>query len=235
MEFLAVEAKEAKEDEAIGEIPAKTGRAPKQEAHPNPLAQQSDDKDQHLLMLLAVDVDHHYEELVRAYAERIYTFLRRLTTRPEYIAEIEDIVQQTFLHAYQALRNYDERRIRALRLPNWLYTIARHDFYKHLRSNKLQMESMGVSEEALWELEDPFDLPDLLLETTEQVEEVKMCINSLPQQYRTALLLRFFDELSYAEIAMIRSESISKVKSDMHRGKKMLRRVLLQRAPELLI
>ncbi len=84
-----------------------------------------DQADEQLLSLLATDLDYHFRQLVALYQQRLYGFALRLEGRPQ---DAEDIVQETFLRAYHALKSYPLLKVRALRLRQWLYTISLNIF-----------------------------------------------------------------------------------------------------------
>ncbi len=62
-----------------------------------------DQTDEHLLSLLATGLDYHFRQLVALYQQRLYSFALRLAGRPQ---DAEDIVQETFLRTYHALKGY---------------------------------------------------------------------------------------------------------------------------------
>src|ERR1700716_4130539 len=78
--------------------------------------------DEHSLSAgLAVDLDGHFEQLVRTYQDRLYGFALRLTgSRPD----AEESTQDAFVRAYRALERYPADRRRELRLRPWLYQIT---------------------------------------------------------------------------------------------------------------
>src|SRR5258708_206923 len=70
---------------------------------------------------LAVDLDGHFEHLVRTYQDRLYSFALRLTGSRQ---DAEESTQDAFVRAYRALQGYAEDRRRAMRLRPWLYQIT---------------------------------------------------------------------------------------------------------------
>src|SRR5258708_11089770 len=71
--------------------------------------------------LLAVDLDEHFEQVVRTYQDRLYSFALRLTGSRQ---DAEESTQDAFVRAYRALQHYPADRRRALRLRPWLYQIT---------------------------------------------------------------------------------------------------------------
>jgi RNA polymerase sigma-70 factor (ECF subfamily) len=65
-----------------------------------------------------------------------------------------------------------------------------------------------------------------VLENREGIRELEMLVHTLPQQYREAISLFYFEDLSYREIAELLNCPIGTVKSNLHRGTKLLRKTL---------
>src|SRR5437868_6836133 len=85
-----------------------------------------------LLTLLATDLDRHFRQLVLLYQQRLYSFALRLIGNPQ---DAEDIVQETFLRSYHALKSYPVLKVRAVRLRQWLYTITLNIFRNRQRKS----------------------------------------------------------------------------------------------------
>jgi RNA polymerase sigma-70 factor (ECF subfamily) len=85
---------------------------------------------QELPALLATDQDCYFEQLVLVYQHRLYAFALRQVGNKQ---DAEDIVQETFLRAHHALKNYPASRIRTLRLRQWLYKITLNVFFNFTR------------------------------------------------------------------------------------------------------
>src|SRR5258708_37844772 len=103
-----------------------------------------DQDDEHLLSLLATDLDRHFRQLVLLYQQRLYSFALRLVSSPQ---DAEDIVQETFLRTYHALKSYPVLTVRALRLRQWLYTITLHMFLNRQRNSVQQFIPLHTSED----------------------------------------------------------------------------------------
>src|SRR6516162_11864371 len=117
-----------------------------------------DQDDEVLLSLLATDLDSHFRQLVLLYQQRLYRLALRLTGNPQ---DAEDIVQETFLRTYHALKSYPVLKVRALRLQQWLYTITLNIFRNRQRKPEQQSIPLDTSEDSpLLEIEDPSLGPD---------------------------------------------------------------------------
>lgn len=145
------------------------------------------------------------EQLIREHYAAVYRFVRRLSGSE---ADAEDLTQQTFLAACrkrEQLRDADRAR-------SWLLTIARRCFLK-------SREAMGES------LPEPEAIPETpVLENLELDEErLQAALGALPETYRTPVLLFYFEDMSYQEIADFLGAPLGTVMSRLARGKAFLR------------
>lgn len=174
--------------------------------------------------LLAMDLDHHFKYVVSSYQPRLYMFALRQTGSSQ---EAEDIVQDALVQAYFALRNYPAQRIQTLILQPWLYRIVINVFYSRRRRPQIQFVPFDNSEDSpLLEIEDLSRKPDEELWWQERRSELEILIATLPEHYRVAVNLHYFEELSYQEIADLLDQPTGSVKSTIHRGIALLRQAL---------
>jgi RNA polymerase sigma-70 factor (ECF subfamily) len=183
-----------------------------------------DQGDQELLSLLATDLDCHFRQFVEVYQQRLYLFALRLVGRPD---DAEDIVQEAFLRAYYALKGTPTRRVRILKLRQWLYTITLNVFRNHTRKCKQPVISLDLPESsAVLDIADQAPGPDEEAHWHEWRRELETHIASLPGRYREAVTLYLFEEFSYSEIAELLEQPIGTVKVYIFRAKKLLRQLL---------
>ena len=162
-------------------------------------------------------MDHRARKLAEL-VERHYALLYRYAYRlAGSEVDAEDLVQQTFLTAqtkWEQLR--DERSARS-----WLFTITRNTYLKQLRA------ATCVSSSQLDEL------PDASADDAHDFdsEQLQNALNDLPEEFRSPLILFYFQEFSYREIADHMGVPIGTVMSRLARGKAYLRARLT--APEL--
>lgn len=175
-----------------------------------------------LLERLSIDLTGHFQQLVLDYQNWVYAFALRQTGNP---VEAEDIMQETFLQVYVTLENYPEQRIRTLKLRPWLSKIALHVYYNRLRKKRVQEEPLDLSDGSkLLEIEDnQQESPEAFLESAERTRELGALLLKLPEQYRIALNCYYFADLSYQEIADLLNQPLGTVKSNIHRGLRLLR------------
>lgn len=184
-----------------------------------------DQGDEELLSLLATDLDQHFRSLVEIYQQRLYLFARRLTG---HTADAEDIVQEVFLRAYHALRGFPADKIRLMRLRQWLYAITLNIFRNRKRRPEHPSVPLDLSEEnLLLELADQSLGPEEEIQRQEWRHELEMYVAVLPESYRVAVTLYYFEDLSYAEMAELLNQPIGTVKGHLSRARHLLQKLLV--------
>lgn len=158
-----------------------------------------------------------YGDLVRRYQEPLIHFLRRILSSEE---DVFDCAQDAFLAAYRNLNRYSEKHpFRA-----WLYAIARNKALDLLRKRRREV-LLTLNEN----LVDHQPRPEEVWLAKEEASLLSEALNELPERYAQALYLRFHQELSYEEIALVLQIPMSRVKTYLHRGKEKLRQYLERR------
>lgn len=155
--------------------------------------------DEELIVLFQKGEERAYLELVHRYKDRLTNFVFRFVGSREMA---EDIVQDTFLKLYTSSHMYKE----IARFSTWIYTIAGNLAKTELRKRKRRkiysIHDMGIDEK---EFEIPSDTynPERETRTAYQEKEIQTAISRLPEQFKTAIILRDIQELSYEEISKI--------------------------------
>ncbi len=178
---------------------------------------------------LADDLDGAFEELVRTYQDRLFSFALRLTARRE---DAEEVAQDAFVRAYRALGSYPPERIRAMALRAWLYQVTLNVARNRLRGKKMRTVSldhpMSKGSEALWEpADDEARRPDARYEESRQRTDIAALVAGLPQRYRAPLILRYVEGLRLEEVAKVLKQPLGTAKSNVHRGVNALRDALV--------
>ncbi len=142
----------------------------------------------------------------------------------------EEIAQDAFVRAYHALKSYGADRIRTMALRPWLYQITLNVFRNRVRGRRLQTVSLdGFDDGAEPEPEDDESgRPEPALESAEREDQLAAWVAALPERYRVAVVLRYVEDLDYAEMAAVLGQPVGTVKSNVHRGIELLRK----RVPE---
>jgi RNA polymerase sigma factor (sigma-70 family) len=170
---------------------------------------------------LASDRDAGFPLLVAHYQDLVYGIARRSTRRPE---DAEDLAQDAFVRAYRALGAYEASRIRELRVGGWLASITLN--LARNRARRREVPSSGL--EAVVEPPDAAPGPATLVEEREADTVWQRRLEALPTRFRRAVELRHVSGLSYPELAEALGRPLGTVKSDVHRGVRLLRQVVEQ-------
>ena len=174
-----------------------------------------------LAALLAVDLDRHFKQLVATYQHRLYAFVLR---QIGHAHDADDITQEALIRAYFALKSYPASRVQALKLPSWLYKIAINVLNSHMHSARPHLVSLDLLEESpLLDIEDQALGPEQEVWWREYRHELERLVAALPERYRVAVNLRYFEGLSYQEIAELLGQPLGTVKAHIHRGVELLR------------
>ena len=134
-------------------------------------------------------------EFVARYADDVYRYVRcRLAPRNE---EVDDLVQDIFLAAWESLRQF--RGNGSLRA--WVMGIARHKVEDHYRGRLREPESIADEDQDFTAPASSADFPQLL-ETEQLRKNTWRVMTRLPEQYRLALIWRYWERASAREIAL---------------------------------
>jgi len=156
-----------------------------------------------------------FGHLVRAYERPVYNLTYRMLGDP---AAAEDAAQETFLRAYTKLATYQPGR----KFVNWLLSIASHYCIDRLR-RKSRAPQLSLEEPlpAQW-LTSKDPLPEQVVKRKQERERVRQSLDTLPPDYRAAIVLRYWYDMSYREIAGVMNTTDSAIKSRLHRARRML-------------
>jgi RNA polymerase sigma-70 factor, ECF subfamily len=164
--------------------------------------------------ILSGDVNS-YALLVKRHQKPIYNLMLRMTGSEQ---DALDLTQETFLRAYEKLEKFDPS---ASFFP-WLYTMGLNlarDFLR--RAKRSPVESYELDDNLSMDIEQDDRLADKI-----DGQEVLEGLQTLPLDYREALLLRFHEGLSVSEVAYALGLSLSAAKMRIHRGLLKLRQML---------
>ena len=128
--------------------------------------------------------------------------------------EAEDAAQETFIRAYRSIRRYD----RTKPFASWLLAIAAHYCIDQIRKRRLNLVS--VEEMGYVELSDDKPSPEASLSRSEEQDRVRSLLTHLGAVDRAAVVMYYWYDFSYEEIAESLSISLSAVKSRLHRARR---------------
>ncbi|MGH7763234.1 MAG: RNA polymerase sigma factor [Candidatus Dormibacteraceae bacterium] len=155
-----------------------------------------------------------FERMVREHQDRIFAFCFALTGNRH---DAEEVAQDTFLRAYRALVTYPPERVRDLKQKAWLHRIALNLVRNRARGVKPRVVELNGSEP------DRSSGPEEDAMLRADMVDLAVRVAGLPPRYREAVVLRHVQELSYEEAAAALDQPVGTVKSNVHRGLKMLR------------
>jgi RNA polymerase sigma-70 factor (ECF subfamily) len=175
-----------------------------------------------------------FEKLMGETESRAYSMALQLT-RNKFDAE--DLMQDTVVKAWRRFDSYLPGRP----FLNWLLRIMQRTYLDTLRRNNPirraeslnSMISPSDGEVQEIQIEDHSPSADAETQHKELQEGIHAALAKLPELYRTAIELCDFDQLSYSEIADRQNTTIGTIRSRIHRGRKMLRDIILKDFPQL--
>lgn len=167
----------------------------------------------------------HFEAFMRAYQNMVFTTAIRLLGNE---AEAEDVSQEVFLKAYERYAELKDSPT----VGGWLKTVARNLCLNHLSRYRARWRFFSEMAPDREEEDAPppeWAAPDTHTQqvaTDDHRQLLEEALHKLPIAQRVPLVLYHFEELSYEEIAAKLRISLSKVKTDIHRGREALRKKL---------
>jgi RNA polymerase sigma factor (sigma-70 family) len=179
--------------------------------HPARLARRpvlSTQSDERLVDLVRAGSEPAFETIVERYRRALMRYVSRLLP-PE---RAEDVVQQSFVNAYEAMH----RDGADLTLKPWLYRIAHNTALNALRDRGLQHDELD-------ERIDGVERPDQALERAQGLRDVLVAVQALPDRQRDAIVLRELEGRSYEEIALALGVTDGAVRQLLNRARNSLR------------
>lgn len=154
--------------------------------------------------------------LVQRETRTVYRACLRILGRAH---DAEDVTQESFVAAYRAIGTYRGEGS----LQGWLLRIATRQAFRRLAQRRPTADITAVPEPFL--ADSRTDPPGVLV-AAERRDELRAAVQALPDPYREIVALRFFAELSLAEVADATHRPINTVKTQLRRGLERLRPVL---------
>ncbi|HSP14004.1 MAG TPA: RNA polymerase sigma factor [Thermoanaerobaculia bacterium] len=165
-----------------------------------------------------------FELLMRRHNQRVYRTVRAILGADQ---EAEDVMQQTYLNAYSHLASFAGQA----RFTTWLTSIAVNESLgRRRRAGAAALRIVDSDEDPILHLRATGPDPEQQVMTSELQHLLEEEIMSLPEHYRTVLVMRQVEGLSTEETAECLSVSSDVVKTRLRRARVMLREALLERA-----
>ena len=154
-----------------------------------------------------------YNELVNRYKDKLLNFVFRYFNNRE---QAEDVVQETMIKLYTHASYYKN----VAKFSTWIYTIAKNNALTELRKNKRKKtDSLWTNEGKPIDIETKGESLEKTVHNQIAIEELNKYLDEIPENFRVAVVLRDFQELSYEEISKILEIPIGTIKSRINRGR----------------
>ena len=155
-----------------------------------------------------------FEELVTRYQKKLHAFVFTIVWDE---AAAQDIVQESFISLYKTIDRIDTEK----KFSAYLFSITRNYAISYLRSRKVHAP-LEVAEAVAGS-----DNPELRLEEKDENRRIQAALDIIDNKYKEVIMLYYFDDLSYEEIAKHLGVPVNTVRTHLKRAKEALRRVLL--------
>lgn len=183
--------------------------------------------DELLLEGLRAGDESAYECLLERFQQPIYNLVHRLLDDP---SEASDVVQDVFLKVFRNVTSFRSQSS----LKTWIYRIAVNEAYNRRRwfgrhrRPEVELESEDANGGWLEHLSDPARSPYDTVLNEEWRVAIERALEGLNPVFRSAVVLRDLEDLSYEEIADVLDVSLGTVKSRIQRGRESLRKSLME-------
>lgn len=179
-----------------------------------------------LVQLLKHGEEGAFEQIFHKYQEQVYNITYRMMGNPQ---EAEDMTQEAFLRVFQKIRQFKGKSA----FSTWLYRLTVNlcqDRLRKLHKRKFHLaenletleENLRTNKSNILAVDEPTLEDKIILE--DRRTAVQGIINALPANYRTIIILREIEGLSYKEIATVLDCSLGRVKSLLHDARQELKR-----------
>ena len=164
-----------------------------------------------------------WDELVRQHADRVYRLAYRLSGNQH---DAEDLTQETFIRVFRSVQNYQPGTF-----EGWLHRITTNLFLDMVRRRgRIRMEALPEDYDRV-PAEDPN--PEQIYHDSRLGPDLQAALDSLPPEFRAAVVLCDIEGLSYEEIGATLGVKLGTVRSRIHRGRQALREHLAKHSDQL--
>lgn len=154
-----------------------------------------------------------YNELVKRYKDRLFNFVLRYFNNAE---QAEDVVQDTLIKLYTHASYYKN----IAKFSTWIFTIAKNNALTELRKNKRkQTDSLWTEDGKVIDINSKEESLESKVQNEIAIDQLNKFLDEIPENFRMAVVLRDFQELSYEEISTILEIPIGTIKSRINRGR----------------
>ena len=163
-----------------------------------------------------------YADLMAAYREPLYTLLLRMTRNT---VTADDLTMETFVKAFMQLHRYSPTGT----FSSWLYTIGVNTYIDHLRRQRLQTVPLSSAardtegDAVEYQIPSNQPNPEEALIRMERDEALKAIVDQLKEPYRAIVQMRYYEDMSYEEIAAVTGTSVGALKASFHIAQEKVR------------
>lgn len=172
-------------------------------------------EDQYWVAQALEDNPDAFEKLVDAYQNQVFSVCFRMLGSP---TAAEDAAQETFIRAYQALASYDQERS----FGTWILSIASNYCIDQIRKRKMTFLSLDNDKYAWLAPPAQGPNPEKYTLKAEKMKQVQTMLGKLSETDRAAIVLQYWHDYSYQEIAETLSLTESAVKSRLYRARQTM-------------
>lgn len=162
-----------------------------------------------------------YAELMNIYKKPVYHVVLKMVRNPD---DAEDLTIEAFAKAFKNLHKFNPEYA----FSTWLFRIATNNCIDFIRKNKIKTMSIDSAikidngDEITIDFKDRDLNPQENAIKNQKVEIMQLIVSKLPEKYQRLVTLRYFDELSYEEIAQELNAPLGTVKAQLHRARELL-------------
>ena len=167
-------------------------------------------------------IEQGFKLLMQKYQERLYWHVRRMVFEHD---DANDVIQNTFIKVYRSIQKFEGKS----QLYTWLYRIATNEAITFL--NKKKKKSTASLDNEDYNLENQLKADDYF-DGDEIQRKLQDALNKLPEKQRAVFNLRYFEEMSYAEMSEVLGTSVGGLKASYHHAVKKIEIYLKRVASE---
>ncbi|MCA8832597.1 MULTISPECIES: RNA polymerase sigma factor [Hymenobacter] len=162
-----------------------------------------------------------YAELMQIYKKPVYHVVLKMVRNPD---DAEDLTIEAFAKAFRNLHKFNPE----FAFSTWLFRIATNNCIDFIRKNKIKTMSIDSAikidngDEITIDFRDQNLNPQESAIKNQKIEIMQHVVSRLPDKYQRLVTLRYFDELSYEEIAQELKAPLGTVKAQLHRARELL-------------
>ncbi|MBC8470650.1 MAG: RNA polymerase sigma factor [Planctomycetes bacterium] len=154
-----------------------------------------------------------FSQIVDMYASRLYGYFYRLTGNKDLS---DELLSELFVKLVEKIASY-----KGGSFEGWLFRIASNIFHDYLRSKQRRKKLLDVHKEQI-----ESEITEQNKSGNEQIDLLEIQLKRMDADTRELIMLRFYSQLSFKEIAKMRSEPIGTTLAKLHRGLKKLRELM---------